>query len=313
MSELVADGAVLFDGDAGVVWLPNALEHNPPANPNIVRGWEDKLERGAALLAQDCRLSGAPGVVRRKTVSELAAFDAGCRAPRLSAAQVSSPKTYSREMVAGTVSGNHSAYSLTSGIGNGLGTVTRASIRSSIRSRNESPHAGGYACAYAREPVPRPRRPVALSRRCGLDGTPSRQPPAPVEVAPCSPTPAGARPCPWRPSRCVRRRGRRPASPAQRVPSTPVLGPLPRWPAAPSRHRAGSPVPVPSGQVSSSTPSRAPVAGRRRRSAPVADRGGRGGRVRPLARDRVEDRAILNDLRRTASPPGWLRTSPWRT
>ena len=33
MSELVADGSRAVRRGRGVVWLPNALEHNPPANP----------------------------------------------------------------------------------------------------------------------------------------------------------------------------------------------------------------------------------------------------------------------------------------
>lgn len=33
------DTMAQLDADAGLVWLPNAIHHNQPANPNVVRGW----------------------------------------------------------------------------------------------------------------------------------------------------------------------------------------------------------------------------------------------------------------------------------
>lgn len=39
-AELEAQGMALADWDARVIWLPNALKHNLPDNPSIVKGWD---------------------------------------------------------------------------------------------------------------------------------------------------------------------------------------------------------------------------------------------------------------------------------
>lgn len=51
MNELEAQGMLKFDQDARVVWLPNALKHNPPDNPNVVAGWQEEL-----LAIPECAL-----------------------------------------------------------------------------------------------------------------------------------------------------------------------------------------------------------------------------------------------------------------
>ena len=37
--ELFRNGMAMVDWDAGLVWLPNAITHNSPENPNMVKGW----------------------------------------------------------------------------------------------------------------------------------------------------------------------------------------------------------------------------------------------------------------------------------
>ena len=37
--ELFRNGIAMVDWDAGLVWLPNAIAHNSPENPNMVKGW----------------------------------------------------------------------------------------------------------------------------------------------------------------------------------------------------------------------------------------------------------------------------------
>lgn len=37
--ELLRNGIATVDWDAGLVWLPNAITHNSPENPNMVKGW----------------------------------------------------------------------------------------------------------------------------------------------------------------------------------------------------------------------------------------------------------------------------------
>lgn len=39
--ELRRNGRANADWEACVVWLPNAVRHDPPANPNMILGWED--------------------------------------------------------------------------------------------------------------------------------------------------------------------------------------------------------------------------------------------------------------------------------
>jgi len=38
-AELFRNGMAKADWDARLVWLPNALKYNPPANPNVIKGW----------------------------------------------------------------------------------------------------------------------------------------------------------------------------------------------------------------------------------------------------------------------------------
>ena len=43
-AEIEAAGMGRADWKARVVWLPNAIKHNLPDNPNVVRGWFDALD-----------------------------------------------------------------------------------------------------------------------------------------------------------------------------------------------------------------------------------------------------------------------------
>ena len=38
--EIVAQGMTKADWDMGFIWVPNAVKHNTPGNPNIVNGWK---------------------------------------------------------------------------------------------------------------------------------------------------------------------------------------------------------------------------------------------------------------------------------
>ena len=42
VTALVECGMVAYEGD--LIWLPNALNHNRPANPNVVRGWRKAFD-----------------------------------------------------------------------------------------------------------------------------------------------------------------------------------------------------------------------------------------------------------------------------
>jgi hypothetical protein len=59
-AELLRAGLVRVDFEARLIWLPNAMKYNPPANPNVVKGWasewdelpECKLKRDAWIMMQ---------------------------------------------------------------------------------------------------------------------------------------------------------------------------------------------------------------------------------------------------------------------
>ncbi len=91
LNEMDAEGMAAFD-PAGVVWLPNALAHNPPANPSVVKGWRRHWSE-----VPNCPLKvAAYGALRSwcagKGADWLGAFDAACNRPVLSASRGSGPQ-----------------------------------------------------------------------------------------------------------------------------------------------------------------------------------------------------------------------------
>lgn len=42
--ELLREGLIKADTKARLIWLPNALKHNPPPNVNVVKGWENSIQ-----------------------------------------------------------------------------------------------------------------------------------------------------------------------------------------------------------------------------------------------------------------------------
>ncbi len=42
-AELIEQGMVKVDFDVRLVWLPNAIKHNAPANPNVILGWTSDI------------------------------------------------------------------------------------------------------------------------------------------------------------------------------------------------------------------------------------------------------------------------------
>ncbi|MBM5573691.1 hypothetical protein [Deefgea sp. CFH1-16] len=43
LAELIEQGMVKVDFDVRLVWLPNAIKHNAPANPNVIIGWTSDI------------------------------------------------------------------------------------------------------------------------------------------------------------------------------------------------------------------------------------------------------------------------------
>jgi hypothetical protein len=68
--ELQKLGMIEVDWSARLIWLPNALRHNWPDNPNVVRGWRNHLDelpdcdlKRKALAAMEKELSGHPALL----------------------------------------------------------------------------------------------------------------------------------------------------------------------------------------------------------------------------------------------------------
>lgn len=50
-SEISEKGMAEADFQARLIWLPNAIRHNPPASPNVVKGWRSEFN-----LLPECHL-----------------------------------------------------------------------------------------------------------------------------------------------------------------------------------------------------------------------------------------------------------------
>ena len=83
--EIADQGMAQADWENRVVWVPNAVRHNVPANPNVIRSWREAWD-----LVPDCTLKADAWVGLRDFISGLgkedsepwtAAFDDSCRKP----------------------------------------------------------------------------------------------------------------------------------------------------------------------------------------------------------------------------------------
>jgi hypothetical protein len=281
-AELVADGAVVFDEDAGMAWLPNALEHNPPANPNVVRSWEGKWDE-----VPKCPLKAAAYQVLRRWCEEkgaawLASFDAACKPPRMSARGPASPQK--------PAVGN--------GYANGFDNPSpnqkqyqEQKQKQNQETQNAGAGAPAYACTHEGSPDTSPSGRV-VGEIVSTEPPPSRTPAPPVEVVTSSRT---APSCPVvAPLAASAAQDDDEPPHAQRVPSTPRPGPSveaapPVAPATPALPVVAAP-PVEAPAVPA-----APTRGKARPSAADADVVA----VFEHWRDIVwKGRAVLNDQRR---------------
>lgn len=107
--ELSREGMAKADWKARVVWIPNAIKHNPPANPNVVKSWKLQFD-----LIPECPLKHEAWETLSKAVSAMGqgfadAFSASLKKP------------------SGNPSANRSGNPSANGIGNqltGAGTGT---------------------------------------------------------------------------------------------------------------------------------------------------------------------------------------------
>jgi hypothetical protein len=292
-AELDADGAVAFDDGAGVAWLPNAIEHNPPMNPNVVRSWERAWDEVPKCPLKVTAYQSLRRWCEGKGASWLVAFDAACRAPRLSGRNQTGPQ----KPASGNYYGNPSA----NGIGNpspNQKQYQEQKQQQNQETQNAGAGAPAYACTHEGSPDTSPAGHV-VAEVVSTEPPPSRTPPAPVEVVTSSRT---APSCPVvAPLAASAAEDDDEPPPAQRVPSTPRPG---------ASVQAASPVApaTPSAPVVAAPPVEAPVVPVAAPSAPTAPTRGK---AKPSAadadivavfehwRDIVwKGRAVLNDQRR---------------
>lgn len=79
--ELFAQGMAKADWEAGLIWVPNAIKHNEPDNPNIVLSWQTAWEE---LPDCDLKLEAWERLyayVKGKGESWVSAFERACRKP----------------------------------------------------------------------------------------------------------------------------------------------------------------------------------------------------------------------------------------
>ena len=64
--EVLKQGMVKADFEARLVWIPNAIRHNPPASPNVVKSWRTEFD-----LLPECSLKAEAFSLLRAYVLEM--------------------------------------------------------------------------------------------------------------------------------------------------------------------------------------------------------------------------------------------------
>ena len=100
--EITGQRMVRADWKNRVIWVPKAIQHNAPANPNVVRSWREPWD-----LVPDCTLKSDAWIALRTFFTGfdnpepwVAAFEGACRKPSSKpspkASEESSPKPLSK-------------------------------------------------------------------------------------------------------------------------------------------------------------------------------------------------------------------------
>jgi hypothetical protein len=82
-AELEDAGMVRADFQARLVWLPNALKHNKPESPNVVRSWRTEIDLLPECPLKREALTGIGAVLEDAGESFVAAFDEVMRPPKV--------------------------------------------------------------------------------------------------------------------------------------------------------------------------------------------------------------------------------------
>jgi len=80
-NEVAAAGIAESDWHAGVIWLPKAIEHNTPANPNVVTAWRAVPLPQCDLVTRALRQLRGHLAAKEKPAPWVEAFDKAFRKP----------------------------------------------------------------------------------------------------------------------------------------------------------------------------------------------------------------------------------------
>jgi hypothetical protein len=65
-AEILSLGMAKADREARVIWIPKAIEYNPPESPNVIKSWREHLD-----LIPECQLKDEAFAAYRKTAEAL--------------------------------------------------------------------------------------------------------------------------------------------------------------------------------------------------------------------------------------------------
>lgn len=152
--ELSREGMAKADWKARVVWIPNAIKHNPPANPNVVKSWKQQFD-----LIPECPLKLEAWETLSKAVRPMGegfagAFDAWIRKPCANGSGNGSTN--------GSGNGSGNQEQLT---GTGAGTGGKPSSSSSRAAPNVDTSAVPEIFAYWQKTMASPRSRLDDKRR----------------------------------------------------------------------------------------------------------------------------------------------------
>lgn len=82
-SEIVSQGMVRADWKAQLIWVPKAIYHNTPENPNVVKGWKDTWEEMPECELKLQVFNEMEGFLKGLGEPYLKAFQQGCPKPSL--------------------------------------------------------------------------------------------------------------------------------------------------------------------------------------------------------------------------------------
>lgn len=76
--EVLGEGMAKADLEAGIIWLPKGIDHNPPGNPNVVTSWRHTWNDLPESPLQDIVHKGLTEYLSKMSPKFLKAFEKAC-------------------------------------------------------------------------------------------------------------------------------------------------------------------------------------------------------------------------------------------